>query len=434
MAQIYACFRAKMGSTEYYCARMTTRELANSVRAASDATEEWAGMSIEERMQRDLNKTRIREEIIPYLAKSADRLFGAVIVLVTKGDVVFEPVQSLGIKLPAGYKSVAEDLGFLMIEGGERIVLDGQHRLAALREIINGGQDIEGEFVTAVPNDEVSVIFIKHESTEKTRRIFNKVNRYAKPTNRGDNIITSEDDGYAIVSRRLLETGAPLGIKAGKDLIVNWKSNTLAVNSKQVTTISAVYETVKDILEYGGIKHFDEKHRVTRPTDDEIATAYELAEQWWSAVLEGLVPFKQAFANIDQIPKMRKQDQPYSLLFKPIGQIAFFKGLRFAVERGFKLNDAIQRANNIDWCMQSNHWRDVIIKPDGNIIARKEAYELAAELIAYFIAPEKMTDKQLAALRKRYNQIRGYDYNNPTNTALPEDLPATVAVQATPNQ
>ena len=40
--------------------------------------------------------------------------------------------------------------------------------------------------------DEVCVIFIGYESDMKTRRIFNTINRYAKKTSRGDDIITSD--------------------------------------------------------------------------------------------------------------------------------------------------------------------------------------------------------------------------------------------------
>lgn len=429
MAQIIPCLRGKMGSTDFYCAKMTARELVNSARPASEI-DEWAGMSIEERMQREVHLKRIREEIIPYLTKSADRLFGAVILLVYKGELTFEGISTVGAKVPAAYKTVADDIGFLMIDGGELIVLDGQHRLVSLREIIQG-KDVDGEFVSAVPNDEISVIFIKHETSEKTRRIFNKVNRYAKPTSRGDNIITSEDDGYAIITRQLLDTGAPLGIKAGKDLIVNWKSNTLAANSPQLTTISAVYETVKDILDHHRIKDFDEKHRVNRPSEDELTMAYEHAEHWWRKVLDGLTPYHEALADTNQILTMRKQDQPYSLLFKPVGQIALFKGLIKAVERGTAIDQAVERANEIGWSITADHWREIIAKPDGKIIARAEAYELAAELIAYFIAPEKMDDQQLDALRRKFNEKRGYNYDDPKNTAEPEELPPPVTATAT---
>ena len=245
------------------------------------------------------------------------------------------------------------------------------------------------------------------QSSEKTRRIFNKVNRNAKPTSRGDNIITSEDDGYAIVTRRLLDTNAPLGLKAGKDLIVNWKSNTLAVNSPQLTTISALYETVKDILDHHGIRDFDEKHKVNRPAEDEVSAAYEYAEHWWKAVLNGMAPYQAALADVSKIPAMREQAQPYSLLFKPVGQIALFKGLILAVERGATVEDAVERAGLLDWCTEADHWRDIIAKPDGKIIARKEVYDLAAEIIAYLISPEALDFDPKEKLQKRFNESAG---------------------------
>src|SRR5206468_953140 len=133
-----------------------------------------------------------------------DRFFNALIVLVYEPESFeFEPLSKTVPGLPAAYRKSAEQMGFLSIEGGSLVVLDGQHRLAALRGVTTAGPELKGEYVDAVADDELSVLFIPHESFEKTRRIFNKVNRYAKPTSPSDNIITSEDDGSAIVTRWL---------------------------------------------------------------------------------------------------------------------------------------------------------------------------------------------------------------------------------------
>lgn len=48
----------------------------------------------------------------------------------------FEDVTQFGLKVPSAQRSAAERMGFLNITGGERIVLDGQHRLAALRAVV----------------------------------------------------------------------------------------------------------------------------------------------------------------------------------------------------------------------------------------------------------------------------------------------------------
>jgi DNA sulfur modification protein DndB len=151
-----------------------------------------------------------------------------------------------------------KDMGFLTLPGKERLIaLDGQHRLLALKIAIKGFMGVPaGVKMTAavnrlqphpeLANEEISVIFVEHTDTQKIRKIFNKINKYAKQTSRGDNIITSDDDVFAVISRRLITDGEPLAPINGIDL-VNWKSNTLSLRSKQLTTLSALY-TISDTL------------------------------------------------------------------------------------------------------------------------------------------------------------------------------------------
>lgn len=429
MAHVIPAIKGKMGNTEYYETTMPARELAMVARPASEM-DAWAGWSIEERLQRELNDKRIEEQIVPYLAKAPDRFWGSVLVVVYEGVITFESISTVGAKVPAAYKSVAENIGFVTIEGGELILLDGQHRVVALRKIIQGKSKVQGDYTAAVPNDEISVIFIPYEGAEKTRRIFNKVNRNAKPTSRSDNIITSEDDGYAIVTRWLLDPdrGGPLGVTADGTELVNWKHNTIPVRSLQITTISAVYETVKDILECEEITHFDEKHRVTRPSDEELDHAYSIAKHWWETVLVNMPPFQAALALPSSVPDARQPEQPNSLLFKPVGQIALFKGLVRALQRAknkgatFGLEKAVERAAKVPWSIQSPLWRDVLVRASGAVTARKEAYDLGANLIAYLIAPEHTTSDEEKELWRSYNMARGVDIED-ADSGEPEDLP-----------
>ncbi|HEV2889180.1 MAG TPA: DNA sulfur modification protein DndB [Frankiaceae bacterium] len=422
MASVIPCIQGRMGSTTYYETTMPARELVVAARPASDL-DGWATQSVEERLQRELNDKRVREEIVPYLARSADRFFGSVIVLIYKGSVTFEPLEQVSGKVPAAYRAIAKRMGFLTIDGGQLIVLDGQHRHRGLQEVIQA-RNIDGEFVGDVPTDDVCVIFIEHESDQKTRRIFNKVNRYAKPTTRGDNIITSEDDGYAILTRYLLEDGAPLGVRGlnGETALVNWKSNTLAARSTQLTTVSAVYETVKDILTIEGMEpeSFDEKRRVNRPTDAELAAAYEIVERWWKLVLEGLDPYREALADLPSIPRRRDNASPASLLFKPLGQVALFRGLLIAARNGMEPAAVVRRANRVDWRITSDLWRETIVRSGARMVARKEAMDLAAHLIAYLVGAEAMEPADVERLRASYLRARSEDESE----ALPEPVAA----------
>src|SRR3954447_5310980 len=214
MSYTFPALRGRMGSTEYYQATVKARELAAVAMTAAELPQ-WTTWSVFERFQRDLAQKRVEREIVPYLVRTKDRFFNALIVLVFEpNNFEFESLIDKAPGLPRAYKQAAEQMGFLTIEGGSLVVLDGQHRLAALRGVTTAGPELTGEFVDEVAEDELSVLFIPHESLEKTRRIFNKVNRYAKPTSPTDNIITSEDDGYAIVTRWLTEESPPLGLSA----------------------------------------------------------------------------------------------------------------------------------------------------------------------------------------------------------------------------
>ncbi len=352
------CIKGKMGSTVFYETTMTARELTSSVRPFREK-DGWASQSIEERMQRDVNITRVRKTIVPYLAEHPDRFFGSFIVLAESGAIEFEPLGDIVKGLPSAYRSSSEDIGFLTIDRGELIALDGQHRLIAFREVIQGASGTENStFAPVVGDDQVCVLFIEHENSQKTRRIFNKVNRNAKPTGKSDNIITSEDDGFAIVTRRLLDDSlhAPLAIRHSGDgterELVNWHQANLSPKNRELTTITAVYETVKAILTFNGFQGFSEESNPVAPTEESLSKGYEIAADWWNEMLE-LPPFKEALADPDGIPDIRfANDNPGTLVLRPVGQIVLVMGVVEALERSkgaLSYQDAINRCALVDW-------------------------------------------------------------------------------------
>jgi len=403
MPFIVPCVRGQMGSTKFYQTKMRASELVRSVRPASEL-DEWATMGIEERMQRELNLSRIRSQIAPYLAETKDRFFGSVLVLVYNARVYFESLDEL-TTVPRAYSSCAQEMGFLTIEGGSLIMLDGQHRLVALEKVLK--REIDGTYADDVPNDDVCVIFIEHTSDEKTRRIFNKINRYAKPTSKGDNIITSEDDGYAVVARRLLRKGAALGKldKKGEVALVNWRSNTLSPRSLQITNISNVYDTVKVILEAHGIKL---KEKI-RPAEEDLDLYAQIADEFWRAVIQGLEPFRRAHQDTSVVPRLRDDTSEWSMLFKPAVQVAVFQGLAYAVKKGTPLPEAVSRANGIDWSTQNNTWQGVILRPNGTVVPGGAARQRAGRLIEYLIAADRMEPHDIVRVWEEFNVARHAD-------------------------
>jgi DNA sulfur modification protein DndB len=353
----------------------------------------------------------VEKEIVPYLIRTKDRFFNALIVLVFEpASFEFEPLSKSAPNLPAAYRQSAEQMGFLTIDGGSLVVLDGQHRLAALRGVTTAGPELKGEFVDAVADDELSVLFIPHESFEKTRRIFNKVNRYAKPTSPSDNIITSEDDGSAIVTRWLVEPSPPMGMDKPKpplnsldksgEPVVEWRHQTLRPPDRKFTTLSALYQMTQVILLADGIQGFDEKHMVNRPTDKQLRRAYTFVAQWWHTVLTSFTPYRRGLRRPESLPDFRSFQGEYSLLFRPVGQIAFTHALVGAVLLGRSLEEALESAEDIGWSASDPAFTDTVVYANGHMSTSEFSMKLAGRLGTYLIAWDLMTDSAIEKLQE----------------------------------
>jgi DNA sulfur modification protein DndB len=430
----FAAIRARMGTNEYFQVAVSARDLASVAIPVSELAE-WKRWSISERFQRELGMRRIHEELIPYLVRSSDRFFGSLIVLVYEPDVfTFEPLDGMASGLGAAYRSLGERMGFLTVSGGQLVALDGQHRLVALREIVGGRAEVVGPYSSEIADDEVCVVFVRHEALEKTRRIFNKVNQHARPTSKSDNIITSEDDGYAIIARWLVDSDPPLGLSEPKpplgllhpttgEPLVEWRSTSLSQTQESLTTLSAVYQSTEAILDAHGLRDFGERDRVTRPPNQLLEQAYGWCAEWWEAVLAGVEPLARAVAHPYVIPDLRRGRSSSALLMRPIMHVALFHGLGHSTQVGVPLEDAVARLNQIDWSADARHWRDVIVRANGAMIAKANAIELAGRLIAHFIAGDQLSQQFVDRLRMSYAEAKGWD---PAGTEPMPDLPPSV--------
>lgn len=175
-------------------------------------------------------------------------------------------------------------------------------------------------------DEEVSIILVEHKDNQKIRKIFNKVNKYARQTSRGDNIITSDDDIYAVIARKLFSDGEVLA-PIGKCELVNWKSNTLSQRSKQLTTVSALYTIAETILKEKG---YSSK---LLPSQEEQEVSYEEIVEFWRELLAETDVYKEYL-------ELTKADKPVSLLreqnllMKPVTQMALAHVAALAKKKG----------------------------------------------------------------------------------------------------
>ena len=398
MPSVHPAMRGKFGSTEYFVLTMKASEVAEKIKILSEVPG-WEDIGVEERYQRKINRNRVRNQIAPYLSKDPDRFFGALIVSVDNHQKMkFQPANEMLSSVPDLYQIAAEAFGFLTLSGGETLVpLDGQHRLAALKAATTGkypGSENEDEKIPGVePNselggDDVMLIMIRH-NPKMSRKIFNKVNRYAKPTTKADNLITADDDIVAIISREIV-TNELIGSR-----LVNYETNTLSNTTHYFTTLSTIYEATKHVLE----NKFGKIDTQKLPSSEDQELYKETTEEYWDRLLKGVVTYKGAIAKEgangdDTRIKIRKT----SLLGKPICQLA----LMLAVVRlknmdnvdGSKLSwkTILDRINGVDWANDNRLWQGILMN-GSRVVAGRTNAQFASRFIAYYLGePLEKTD------------------------------------------
>lgn len=393
------CIRARLGTTSYFIAKMTAGQLIDSVGFAMEMPE-WEDMSPDEKMQRTLDVNRVVNDIVPYVVKDKDKFFNSLIIDIYQGwdRLDFEPVDEVFPSIPAAYKIPMKDMGFLTFPGDERLIaLDGQHRLLSLRIAIKGLMGLPGWITKISPswknlkphpelaNEEISVLFVEHRDNTKIRRIFNKVNRYAKQTSRSDNIITSDDDVFAVISRRLITDGHPLAPINGIDL-VNWKNNTLSTRSKNLTTLSALYTISETLLK-------DKRLPKNMLPDKEVVEgSYKFVENFWKISLDKITAFIQ-YMRLTEENKPVSTLRENNLLLKPVTQMALAHTAHMAQTKGLKWEDVVEKINRIDWSFDNELWFNILIIPSANkkMITGKEAIRSAGMVISYLVMGDHMT-------------------------------------------
>ena len=344
-----------------------------------------------------------------------DRFFGSLIVDIYTGfdNVVFEPITKFveQDKLAAAHNIALQNAGFLTLPGKERLIaLDGQHRLLAMKLCLKGASAISvamlgnkkmtPQMMALEPHpelaeEEVSVIFVEHENNLKTRKIFNKVNKYARQTGRGQNIITSDDDVYASIARRLFAEGEVLH-KIGKNELVNWSSNTLSQRSKQLTTVSALYTIAETISKDRGWS------AKVMPSDaDAIEEVFEENTDFWKQLLEGMSVYREYLA-LTKLDKPISQLREDNLLMKPVTHMALAHVAYFAKQKGIEWSDVVTKLDKVDWSMDNSVWFNILVIPakKKKVITGKESIRAAGLVISYMVMGDTMTHAEINEVKE----------------------------------
>ncbi len=421
--------KGHMGTTDYYLAKMTVGELVDSIGLAIELPA-WKDMTPDEKMQREPDINRVVNEICPYFIEDKDRFFGCLIIDIYSGfqDIIFEPVIQVIPDLNAAYSIPLKDVGFLTLPGKERLIaLDGQHRLLAMKLSVKGASAISvamlgnkkmtSQMLALQPhpelsNEEISIILVEHTDNIKIRKIFNKVNKYARQTGRGQNIITADDDIYALISRRLFSEGEVLS-KIGKIELVNWTSNTLSQRSKQLTTVSALYTIAENLLKDRGWPS-----NAMSADEESVEEAYRENMLFWKALLTGMHIYKE-YLELTRANKPVSSLREVNLLMKPVTQMALSHVAYIAGKKGKKWDEIVEKLNRIDWSMENPLWFNILVIPakKKKMITGKESIKAAGMVISYMVMADSMTVSEVDEVREIIRNS-----TNGENSLLPEKI------------
>lgn len=214
-------------------------------------------------IQRELTKRSV--EIKNYLFNQPQRLFGSLICASFGENIAFKPTNGA-----FGHIAITQD--------SKIYVLDGQHRLDAIKKAISSDPE-------TFKKDHVAILLVEHGTDDagyrRARRLFTTVNRYAKQTSKATNRVMDEDDGNSFMLLSFIREFAFYSkhIKASKrkrdGSLVLAQSESMGVgDSAYLMSVSSFYEVIYNLVPAEHKKLFEHSRKQKLPDPDILDEVY----------------------------------------------------------------------------------------------------------------------------------------------------------------
>ena len=412
-----------MGDWDYYVVRMTMREVAREVQLASDL---WEDRTLSDAIQRVLDESRVKQQIVNFLSRRSDRFFSSLVVAAIGGNPKWTPMES----------RFGETFGELSFEVDPRYyALDGQHRLKAIQELLADPAGAPPGF----SDEQLSVIVVvrEHQTVDddlwlqRYRRLFSSLNRYAKPTDEDTNIIMDEDDVFAIVTRRLITEHeffrAPYPER--KSFKVLTKGKNLQSQAPHFTSLQALYEMNKTLLmtwerrrQWGRARDL-KVYLQFRPDESEIDRYYKSLCNCWDGLLLAVPILRESPESMrtHNLPDPNLDDQQDHLLFWPIGQELLAETARQLLDQSELGDDAdvlavevaLRPLAEVPWELHGSPWCYLLLVPTSpdergwriRSEDRKAALDVAGRLLRWAVGLDVLDEDGTVTLREDWKNL-----------------------------
>ncbi|WP_210397393.1 DNA sulfur modification protein DndB [Motiliproteus sediminis] len=402
--------KAKVGDWNYYICVMKYAQVAKEVNYAYEL---GGNQELNSLIQRGISERT--KEITDYLLRSEHRFLGSLIVAAYGGDPQYMPVSMEDAD--GVISGLDSSFGVLTFDGAQQyFALDGQHRLKAIKDAIKKNPELG--------NEEISVILVSHydtpEGKEKTRRLFTNINKNAKTTTKSENLALDEDDGYAIVTRRIISEHVLLGEegrvsvfnKSGDEGQLSIAGNVKDSDRHALTSISQLYEIVKALSFHTQI----DGHAVSkRPTDDDLELSYKVIDERVTQLFSSCGNLDKIAIQFDDLRSFRKsKDKPGSehAFLKGVVQRCVVESVRYVIDQQLLTwEELLEKLSGFDWSLSSAPWSSVCILIDGKLKMQtgRDFSNLLVEMLKSHLAP--ISKQQVKRARRLYQDVKGESYS-----------------------
>jgi DGQHR domain-containing protein len=440
----YLCMKGDFGGISYYMTTLPIDKVADSLHFEKDLNIENA--SFAERVQRTLNQKRAEEEIYQkYLLNEGTRFFNSLVVTIIPDN------EDKGF-----YKETCKGANIYELslsQNVKKIVVDGQHRLFALRKLredIIGGRLDNREDLKKLQVPIIFVLFnkvdskienqnpIKDDIIKETRRVFTALNKTAKKIDKYTTLILDDSDFSAVVSRKILED------KLVDELYVKWAYSSTALNQYDVffTTLNIINDMVESYCKKLN-KSLDDEDLSTDDKSKELIVQYfeqnvdeigvspkELITNFFelSFFKEWKLELKNSGIQLEKQPietKLSKEQKDSikdlrnkNILAQVIGQKALFNAIvhedtlsRLGETPKEKIKEVytrIEKLITIGVMKKSNDiWKGILVGEDkqGKMIAKQQNVDFASLILSLLLTYDKYNKNDLEAKKENINKM-----------------------------
>ena len=426
-------FRCKVDTWRYYICRMKYAEVAREIHFPHEL---GSNVELGQIIQRGISART--KGITEYLLKSKHHFLGSLVVAAWGGEPQYTP---LSMDDPDGMlRGIDREFGVLTFDGTQSyFVLDGQHRLRAIKDALKQSP--------AMGKEDICVLIVTHYDTEegrlRTRRLFTNINKNAKQTAPAENIALDEDNGFGILTRRLLEDHDFLKQEGRVKAITRIgeegelklaKSNVPKTDAKALTTLTVLC----DMLQFLGadLPGAMRAKPSVRPSDEILDEAYNTLVARLDDLLKHCGDLRKrieeaASAREVRAPKQAEGDgHPF---MRPVVQKAVAKVASEIMLQGVvKWPEIMDRLSQLDWKLSSPPWEAVYnaeAGKAGKMVGAKENNQLLAELLHIHLAPA--SKQGIARACKNFKALKGKKYPI-AEEELAKRLPAAEGPPPTP--